>query len=265
MANTGGNGMRIIHRVELEDWSSRASRPWGPVMASGRQFNSVLSEAEDFPGMAAYDALYDLANLALQWLDDNPCPDKSVGRQFKAQMMAYRAVADTVRSTITDEDGDAMVAQLRHLRDVIDRHSEATGVAYSPTYRLPAKAGPDGASITPLRRRVPRQPAGWDGICHIEGEPADGGRECRVIDISMLGLGMSLNHPSPSRIVGRRISVDVPTIADSVSIRLEGMITNAGPTLEGFARVGIEFDEPSVSELGVTHDERTLSDHGGNG
>lgn len=249
MANTGGNGMRIIHRVELEDWTSRASRPWSPIMAAGRQFNVLLSDGQDFPGMSAYDALYDLANLALQWLEENPSPDNSVGRQFKAQMMGYRAVADTVRSTITDEDGDAMVAQLRHLRDVIDRHSEATGVAYSPTYRLPAKTCPEGASITPLRRRVPRQTAGWDGICHIEGESAEERRGCRVIDISMLGLGMSLNHPSPSQTVGRRISVDVPTLGDSVSIRLEGKITNARPTLEGSARVGIEFDEPSVSEL----------------
>ena len=35
-----------------------------------------------------------------------------------------------------------------------------------------------------FRRRVPRQPAGWDGVCQIEGEFA---ARCRVIDISMLG------------------------------------------------------------------------------
>jgi hypothetical protein len=63
--------------------------------------------------------------LAVQWLEDNLCPDRAVGRRFKAQMMAFRAVADAVRSTITEEDGDVMVAQLVGLRDVIDQHTAA--------------------------------------------------------------------------------------------------------------------------------------------
>src|SRR5271155_5219104 len=95
MESTGQGGMRVIHRVELEDWSGRVSRPWSPIMAAGRQFNALL-EAEDVPCMAAYDVLYELANLALQWLEDNPCPDKAVGRHFTTQMTGYRAVADTV-------------------------------------------------------------------------------------------------------------------------------------------------------------------------
>jgi hypothetical protein len=40
-------------------------------------------------------------------------------------MMAFRAVADAVRSTITEEDGDVTVAQLVGLRDVIDQHTAA--------------------------------------------------------------------------------------------------------------------------------------------
>jgi hypothetical protein len=40
-------------------------------------------------------------------------------------MMAFRAVADAVRSTITEEDGDVTVAQLVGLRDVIDQHTSA--------------------------------------------------------------------------------------------------------------------------------------------
>ena len=106
-------------------------------------------------------------------------------------------------------------------------------------------------SIMKLRRRVPRQPAGWNGTCHVEGETADGWRPCRVVDISMLGLGMTFNHPSPSHLVGRRISVDVPAVGDSVSIQLEGRVANAGPTLGGAVRVGIEFDGLSESELGI--------------
>jgi PilZ domain len=263
MRNTGVNGMRVIHRVELEDWSSRASRHWSPIMTAGRQFNWLL-EAEDVPGMAAYDVLYDLTNVALRWLEENPCPDRAVGIQFEAQMKGYRAVVDTVRSAITEEDGDAMVAQLRHLRDVIDEYSDATGIAPPQADQVPEKAAAEKGSIVPFRRRVPRQPAGWDGLCHIEGELANHWRECRVIDISMLGLGISFKHSSPSALVGCRISVDVPAIGDSVSIRLEGEITNATPTFQGrIARVGIELDEPSDSEPGAATVERTLSGHDG--
>ena len=93
-----------------------------------------------------------------------------------------------------------------------------------------------------FRRRVPRQPAGWDGVCQIEGEFA---ARCRIIDISMLGVGITLDHPSPYALVGRHISVDVPAVGDSASIRLEGKITNAKLTLRTTVRVGIEFDSPS--------------------
>ena len=64
-------------------------------------------------------------------------------------------------------------------------------------------------------RRVKRLRAGWDGICCIEGEPGE--RRCRIDDISMLGLGVTLTHASPSQLAGRRISVDVPAMARLVS------------------------------------------------
>src|SRR5271163_498366 len=91
------------------------------------------------------------------------------------------------------------------------------------------------------RREVPRHPALWDGTCSIERE-STGRRNCRVIDISIFGLGITLNHPSPSQLVGRRISVEIPMADDSVSIFTAGTITNAGQTLEGAVRVGIRFD-----------------------
>ena len=92
------------------------------------------------------------------------------------------------------------------------------------------------------RRRVPRQRTSWEGNCSIEGESPTRSRACRVIDISMLGLGMTLEHSSPSDLLGQRISVDVPAVSDSVSIRLEGVVNNAVPMLEGVVRVGIVFD-----------------------
>ncbi len=62
----------------------------------------------------------------------------------------------------------------------------------------------------------------------------------------MLGVGLTLDHPSPYALVGRHISVDVPAVGDSASIRLEGKITNARLTLTTSVRIGIEFDAPSA-------------------
>ena len=250
---TGGDGIRLIHRVELEEWFSRARMTANPIMVAGRQFDALISEDEDVPGLCAYDDLFDVANLAVQWLEANPCPDNAVGRRFRAQMMAYRAVADTVRSTIAEEDGDQMVARLCHLRDVVDRHAEAIDEMVVPRPLLVPEAGRDAGSVEQFRRRVPRQPAYWDGTYRIEGEPEAGWRECRVIDISMFGLGLTLHHPAPTQLVGRRIAVDVPAVGDSVCIRLEGEVRNAGPTAGGDVRVGIEFDGPAEWDPGTGH------------
>jgi hypothetical protein len=244
--------MRVIHRVEFEEWLSRARRTWSPIMAAERQFSAIRSECGEVAGLAAYDDLYDVANLAVQWLEENPSPDSGVGRRFKAQMMAYRAVADTVRSTITDEDGDAMVAQLRHLRDVIDQHADAIEDMEAASTRPPPEE---------YRRRVPRQPAGWDGTCHIDGETDSRWRRCRVVDISMLGLGVTFDHRSPFLLAGRRIFVDVPAVGESVSIRLEGEIAYARPTVRGTVHVGIEFDRGFESEVVATTPMSRLRDH----
>jgi hypothetical protein len=123
MAQLAGRGTLAT----LSDWFDRARGPGGPLEAAERQFDALTRRSEVVPGLAAYDHLFDLADLALRWLEVNPCPDQVVMSRLKAQMMGYRAVADTVRSTITNEDGDAMVAQLIHLRQVIEQHAEAVG------------------------------------------------------------------------------------------------------------------------------------------
>jgi hypothetical protein len=123
---------------------------------------------------------------------------------------------------------------------------------------LPETLRWEGGSNVQFRRRAPRQPATWDGVCQIEGELA---ARCRVIDISMLGLSITLEHPSPAQLAGLRIYVDVPTvIGDSFSLRLEGKIANAKATRGRAARVGIEFDQPSEGGLGTTILESTMSE-----
>ncbi len=84
------------------------------------------------------------------------------------------------------------------------------------------------------RREVPRQAAGWPGICNIAGDSAES-RKCWVVDISMLGAGLTLEHPKPSKLMGRRISIFVP-------VQLDGEVTHTGLTLEDAVQVGIKFD-----------------------
>jgi hypothetical protein len=98
---------------------------------------------------------------------------------------------------------------------------------------------------------VKRLRAGWDGICRIEGESDD--RQCRVVDISMLGLGITLKHPAPADLAGRGISIDVPAVA-----QLEGAITHAEPILGGVVRAGVTFNEPSASPVTVASPQNSV-------
>ena len=102
------------------------------------------------------------------------------------------------------------------------------------------------------RRRVSRHTGSWAGFCHIEDESPSGWRDCEVIDISPLGLGVTFHHPEPWELVGRRISVDAPAIGSSVNLRLEGEIQNAAPAWEGGVRVGVEFAGLSEEEVAIT-------------
>jgi hypothetical protein len=101
------------------------------------------------------------------------------------------------------------------------------------------------------RRRIPRQMAGWSGFCHVEGESASGWRDCRVMDISMLGIGIRMHCTRPTGLVGRRVSVELPAVGDSVNIRFEGEVKNISRTATRSARIGIEFVHLSNTERAI--------------
>jgi hypothetical protein len=247
MGTTDDERARSEHPIELGDFLARANRPWNPIQVAGRHFNALVRDDADVPALADFDDLYDVADLAVHWIEHHPCPDKQLEKRLRAQMMGYRAVADTVRCTITDEDGDLMVARLSHLRKVIDLHGDA--IDESTQLEEGSADKDEGVTrILPLRRRVPRQLAGWSGSCLMEGEPDTERRECQVIDISMLGLGLLFQHPSPSTLVGGRISVEVSAVDDRVNIRLEGIVRYATVTSGGGVRVGVEFDNEDPTE-----------------
>jgi hypothetical protein len=102
------------------------------------------------------------------------------------------------------------------------------------------------------------------GLCHIQDEPADLWRECAIIDISPLGVGIDLCHPDPIELLGmwhdgelrlhlsRRITVRLK-LGPSIDMTFAGEVRNAGSRPDGIVRAGIEF-------VGLTEAERSIVD-----
>jgi hypothetical protein len=125
---TIGNGVCSVDDTsELARWFARANEPWNPITAAERQLEALIGNNETAPALAAYDQLYERANQAVRWLELDTCPDSQIGRRFRTQMLIYRIVAKTARSTLLAKKGDAVVAQLVDLRELIDRQSNAMG------------------------------------------------------------------------------------------------------------------------------------------
>lgn len=89
---------------------------------------------------------------------------------------------------------------------------------------------------------MPREVANWSGRYSIEDEP--GGGDCRVLDISAMGVGLELFGAVPDDLIGSRIEVSVPN-GTSSGIRLVGDVRNMSPGRNGGARAGVEFSFPS--------------------
>jgi hypothetical protein len=125
MMETIGNRACSVDPSELARWFDRANEPWNPITAAERQLAALIGNAETAPTLAAYEHLSDMADQAVQWLMFNLCPDTEIGRRFRTQMIVYRMVAETVRSTLVAKAGDAIVAQLVDLRALIHQQAIA--------------------------------------------------------------------------------------------------------------------------------------------
>ena len=120
-------------------------------------------------------------------------------------------------------------------------------------------AGTEGASWRIAAAYIASPPAGPPRIS-LAGEPDGAWRDCRVVDISMLGLGITFDHPDPSELSGRLISVNLPGDGSCVNVRLEGEIKNATVTMSRDIRVGIEFIRLSETEQAITAVLSVMSD-----
>jgi hypothetical protein len=78
-------------------------------------------------------------------------------------------------------------------------------------------------------RQAERLLAGRSDLCRVKSDPGAEWRNCRLIALSMLGLAVSVQQPSPTAIVGRHGIVEVTPFDDSVIFRLEGSVCEALP------------------------------------
>jgi hypothetical protein len=110
---------------------------------------------------------------------------------------------------------------------------------------------------TEFRRRVPRiATTSWSGRYIIEDDPGSEWRECRVLDISVLGVGLELfpidSDHDTGRLVGHRLVIQVQApVGESISVRLVGTVKNIGNGAQGGIRTGLEFVGLSETEQAI--------------
>lgn len=100
-----------------------------------------------------------------------------------------------------------------------------------------------GRRPVPLERRtVPREPAGWLGRYQVAGRPELGWGECRVLDVSPVGVGLELFGPWPRDGVDAELLVCLePVTEPDEGTQLPATVRNSSAGRFGFLRVGIEF------------------------
>jgi len=115
------------------------------------------------------------------------------------------------------------------------------------------RVGPDPE----FRRRVPRiATTSWSGRYVVEDDPESEWRECRVLDVSVLGVGLELfptdSDNDSSLLVGHRLVILVQApVGESISVRLMGTVKNVGSGAQGEIRVGLEFVGLSDTEQAI--------------
>jgi PilZ domain len=104
-----------------------------------------------------------------------------------------------------------------------------------------------------FRRRVPRVAAdGWSGRYIIEDDPDSNWSDCRVLDISVIGVGLELFGDASFDLVGHRLVVQVQApVGESVSLRLAGRVMNQSKGPQSGTRAGLEF-------VGLSEAERSI-------
>lgn len=104
-----------------------------------------------------------------------------------------------------------------------------------------------------LRRRTPRvDTEQWPGKYSLDDDPWSIWRECCLLDISILGMGLELFGTTSEQLIGRRVLVHIDIAGGgSMSLHLSGVVRYLSPGQFGGTRAGIEFTGLSDGERSV--------------
>ena len=97
-----------------------------------------------------------------------------------------------------------------------------------------------------LHRRVPRvvTPDWWGTYTD-----ADDTRYCKVIDISVLGVGPELFGDIANDLIGHRLNIETQApVGEPITLRLTGTGRNVSLGSDGTPRAGLEFVDLSETE-----------------
>ena len=100
-----------------------------------------------------------------------------------------------------------------------------------------------------IRRLVPRQFTDWRGKCMFEDDPGQRWRDCRVLDVSSAGAGLTIADVDQDEPVGSRIIV---------AIHLRGELRNVRSARNEGLRMGIKFVDLTEEEQAYLDSLREL-------
>jgi hypothetical protein len=103
------------------------------------------------------------------------------------------------------------------------------------------------------RRRAPRaRTEPWPGKYVIDDDTWSVWNECRLLDISVLGIGLELLGPVAPNLVGRPLVIHIDVAGgQALSLRFAGTVRYLGPGQLGGTKVGVEFTSLSDDERSV--------------
>lgn len=104
-----------------------------------------------------------------------------------------------------------------------------------------------------FHRRGPRViTEAWPARYFDEEDPGAGVRDCRIMDISLLGVGLEVFGDMSEDVIGHRLEIYVHApVGYSVSLRFVGRVRYLSEGRLGGTRAGVEFEGLSDAELDI--------------
>ena len=92
---------------------------------------------------------------------------------------------------------------------------------------------------------------GWPGKCIVDDDPEAAWIECRLLDLSHIGMGLELFGDVADAVMAHRLVVHIDVGGPAINLRLVGRVKRVGAGYPGWTRAGLEFEGLSETELSI--------------